>query len=496
MSTRRVLDSRFARVGPVVIVLLLLTLSTLMIVSAPNVDNMLDNPGFEEPNPANWESKDEDFPGLWSYSWPSSPVHSGNHSIGIDINLNTYDGWWQSTPSVPITATRPFTFSGWIRTEEVDNQAFLTLVFQDADGREIKLANSSAVSNSTDWVQVRPSEPIVAPIDAVSAHIRCHLSGRGTAWYDDILLRPESGDFARLEIEKSTQPTTAKAGGLLTYTLMYSNTGNALAEDVTIVDSLPPSVTIVYSSPTASEQPEPHTLIWNVSSLAEGGMPQTITVVVMVNLAVVDGQWLTNTATIVGEMAGLDTAWITTEVAVSSMYQTYLPGLMKSYPPPRVINGGFEDGWTGWAHEGNTSILSDYPFSGNYSARLGNPDYNCKGGVPIGRIGSIEQTVSVPSTTSPKLSFWYRIFTHDRNSKLSDDYDSFDVRINGMLVFRDMNQTDPYGCGNLRDLGWMHAIVDLSSYRGSYIIIRFEDWNRFDSWYNTWTYVDDVQIDP
>ena len=109
----------------------------------------------------------------------------------------------------------------------------------------------------------------------------------------------------------------------------------------------------------------------------------------------------------------------------------------------------------------------------------------------------MEQTIQVPSTASPQLSFWYNIFTHDKNSSLGDRYDSFDVRINGGLAFRDANTTDPYGCRYpAKDLGWKNGEIDLAPYSGQSVTIRFENWSRFDHWYNSWTYVDDVRVEP
>ena len=176
----------------------------------------------------------------------------------------------------------------------------------------------------------------------------------------------------------------------------------------------------------------------------------------------------------------------------------YLPVVATSYTPSAIINGGFEEGWTGWIHGGELSqtVTSTHPHSGNYSALLGSPDYPCRD-VPVGRAW-MEQPVIVPSDGSPRLSLWYRIFTYDRNHDLGNIYDLFVVKINGVQVFADMNTDEPYGCQDpVTDLGWRQAIVDLSGYRGSCITLRFENWNRPDPHYNTWTYVDDVRIaDP
>jgi len=166
--------------------------------------------------------------------------------------------------------------------------------------------------------------------------------------------------------------------------------------------------------------------------------------------------------------------------------------------PGTLCNNGFENIWACWSHGGELSqtITSINPHSGAFSALLGDPKYRCERGVPVGSAW-MEQTVLVPSTASPELVFWYNIFTQDRNRYLVNTYDSFDVKINGLRVFRDMNMTGTYGCNSPTiDLYWRQRIIALSSYAGASITIRFENRNNSNGWYNTWTYVDDVQVAP
>jgi len=177
----------------------------------------------------------------------------------------------------------------------------------------------------------------------------------------------------------------------------------------------------------------------------------------------------------------------------------YLPVVVRDWPPPAFVNGGFENGWTGWAHGGELgqTITAVNPYLGSFSSLLGNPAYECQDGVPIGSAW-MEQVFSVPDTTRPRLDFWYNIFTQDMNAYLGDGFDSFDVRINGDLVFRDARRTGEFGCAPRvqADFGWRNGQVDLSAYRGQRIRIRFEDRNQPDRFYNTWTFVDDVQFMP
>jgi uncharacterized repeat protein (TIGR01451 family) len=309
-----------------------------------------------------------------------------------------------------------------------------------------------------------------------------------------------------LALEKSVEPVTSVAGERLTYTLIFTNAGGVPARAVVLTDTLPSSVTLHYASPSTYTQPMSDTLRWDVGDIAKGGVPQIMTVVVTVSDAITDAQWLTNTATIVAENASPATAWRTAAVVPPSKRRVYLPVVTRNYPPPPiVINGGFEDGWTGWTPGGELvqAVSSAHWQSGRYSALLGDPASvdECEGNVPVGSAW-VEQTVVVPAyVISPTLVFGYNIFTQDKNPYLEDEYDRFNVWIDNTLVFSDARRTDPYGCdldSEDLDLHWREGKVALDSGR---ITIRFDNESTSDygldtGWYNTWTFVDNVRIEP
>jgi hypothetical protein len=172
--------------------------------------------------------------------------------------------------------------------------------------------------------------------------------------------------------------------------------------------------------------------------------------------------------------------------------QVFLPIIMA---PDQ--NWGFELGnFTYWQHGGQLaqSVSTAMPHSGSYSALLGSPSYACNG-VPIGSAW-LRRSVTVPSSGSPTLSFWYRIYTQDKNSTLGDIYDLFAVYINGSdLVVKDANITEDAICpGAPYNLGWKQEVFSLDAYKGQTIEITFYNYNRPDKWYNTYTYVDDVSV--
>jgi hypothetical protein len=177
---------------------------------------------------------------------------------------------------------------------------------------------------------------------------------------------------------------------------------------------------------------------------------------------------------------------------------TYQSGIKRVFLPILIApdpNWGFETGdFTSWQHGGQLaqSVSTVMPHSGNYSALLGNPDYACYKGVPIGSAW-LRRNITVPSSGSPILRFWYRIYTQDQNPSEPWQNDYFAVDINGSEVFKDSNITQYADCTTY-DLKWREGIVPLGAYTGQ-IEITFYNYNRPDFHYNTYTYVDDVSVE-
>ena len=189
---------------------------------------------------------------------------------------------------------------------------------------------------------------------------------------------------------------------------------------------------------------------------------------------------------------------------VNMTVKVYLPVVLKGYPPvpppPPVTNGGFETGnLYGWTAGGGVGLVPQVVTSqrrtGSYAALLGQEGAPCESSG--GLIGSswIYQDITVPSSGSAQLTFYYRIFTYDKLN--ADKYDSFEVYINGTLLNRMGNTTPSFGCSKpINDLNWQLFAYDLSAYRGQTVRLQLVNTTRPDGWYGTWTYVDDVVIGP
>jgi hypothetical protein len=176
-----------------------------------------------------------------------------------------------------------------------------------------------------------------------------------------------------------------------------------------------------------------------------------------------------------------------------------------------LVNGSFDVGnFTGWTASGllyKAVVPVDGPAGDSVlAARLGTPDYGPSidepGQVPVG-YAMITQTVTIPSLdelTRPMLTFRYRVFTYDvlYSESYQRFYDSLDVALYDVtgqplaLLLRDGNTTSEYG--KLYDTGWRLAMLDLRPYAGLTVQLVFANYNRNDNRYNTWSFVDDIQV--
>jgi hypothetical protein len=123
----------------------------------------------------------------------------------------------------------------------------------------------------------------------------------------------------------------------------------------------------------------------------------------------------------------------------------------------------------------------------------------------------VSQQVTVPDTTNPTLTFWYDIWTQDWTGVDSQHptprYDVFAVSLDestyGSWLFDDgasSPNSSSAGC-NLDHLGWKEGTVSLSPYKGQVVTVYFSNWNWDETgnttgYYNTYTYLDDVAVNP
>jgi hypothetical protein len=187
-------------------------------------------------------------------------------------------------------------------------------------------------------------------------------------------------------------------------------------------------------------------------------------------------------------------------------------GNLEPYPPTAdtyvsvdpLLDGDFErDIGSEWETGGVCPVTQKYAQSyagGNTRvAVLGCPDQE---NAPFGE-SMICQTIAIPGVEdmpAPRLQFRYRIFTYDLlwGEARQQYYDSFNVGVGDpglaspTYVFTDGNRSQDYG--TLIDLGWRQGSVDLSPYMERTMKVCLANVTRQDSYYNTWTSVDDMRV--
>ena len=119
---------------------------------------------------------------------------------------------------------------------------------------------------------------------------------------DQVVVTITDNDALDLRITKSVQPTLARPGNFITYTLQFSNTGFLTATGVVITDFVPGDIAIQQVTGSGILSPGGTFLgglRWQIEDLAQN-QPQTITLVGQVNAALTQTMRLTNTSLIIG----------------------------------------------------------------------------------------------------------------------------------------------------------------------------------------------------
>ncbi len=209
--------------------------------------------------------------------------------------------------------------------------------------------------------------------------------------------------------------------------------------------------------------------------------------------------------------------------------RVYIPLTLRNFLFMPLRNGGFEsplaDSWLS-AQDAMPVTLVNGPgqqHSGQYSVLLGDASVSGQGDAPVGN-ARLWQTFGVPYTEEkPTVTLYYRLVSQDfvRSSKNQNYLDSFEIYLNAFppdantpapddprrfdlcvtglgqpaaaptdgLVFCDGRAAaaDP------NDLGWRSATLDLSAYKGQAVTLYFAAFSRWDNWYYTYVYVDDIE---
>jgi uncharacterized repeat protein (TIGR01451 family) len=135
----------------------------------------------------------------------------------------------------------------------------------------------------------------------------------------------------RLHVQKTADPSPVAVGSLLTYTIAYSNDGNANAVGAVITDVLPDGVS--FNDASAGHTLNNGVVSWTGLSIAADGQDQVLTISVTVAPTLPNNSLLTNTVTVVAaNLVATDS--ITTLVQAPSLAVT------KAVSPTGFVRAG------------------------------------------------------------------------------------------------------------------------------------------------------------
>jgi len=155
-----------------------------------------------------------------------------------------------------------------------------------------------------------------------------------------------------LEISKSNDPSVVSAGEVLTYTILYSNTGSVTATRVTIADILPLNTRFITATGSFRPLiPSPGDILtWDAGTLEGNGTSGIITLVVTVTAPLTHGTIITNQAGIVCS----EGVWASSNIVSAFVQSAPVLSIMKTSDPSPTVTLGSKLTYTiAYSNSGN-----------------------------------------------------------------------------------------------------------------------------------------------
>ncbi|MDR3035428.1 MAG: M4 family metallopeptidase [Kitasatospora sp.] len=145
-------------------------------------------------------------------------------------------------------------------------------------------------------------------------------------------------------------------------------------------------------------------------------------------------------------------------------------------PGNALTNGDFEQGASGWTQSANdiTNSTQQQAHGGSWYAWM--MGYGSAASETLS-----QSNVAVPSTGSPKLTFWLKVTTQESGSTA---YDTLKVSANGQTLATYSNAN--------ASAGYVQKTVDLSAFRGQSVNLQFT--GQEDAYLSTIFLIDDVNV--
>lgn len=183
---------------------------------------------------------------------------------------------------IPVQPGRRYNYLAWVSSDFAQGRgsAFLCVTFCSSQlgpsvCKVIERAYTQSVTDTKSaWVQV--TGLVTAPAKAEYALVEAVVDelSEGYVWFDDIFL----GLATCMDISKIADPNTVTPGQMLTYTIVYTNTGRENATDVQVIEAYDRYEYFAWAQPAPLTGTNNH---WDIADLPPG-ISDTITVVVEV----------------------------------------------------------------------------------------------------------------------------------------------------------------------------------------------------------------------
>ena len=122
------------------------------------------------------------------FSWAADQFHSPSRSVKI-VSWSAQLSRWVTR--VPARATTLYTLSVWVKPDRVGGAGRVrpALTFWSASGSYLGVAAHAANTRGT-WQRLKVVQ--IAPRGTAFVRIELRHSGRGTSWWDDVVLTDRS----------------------------------------------------------------------------------------------------------------------------------------------------------------------------------------------------------------------------------------------------------------------------------------------------------------
>ncbi|MBU1110636.1 cohesin domain-containing protein, partial [Patescibacteria group bacterium] len=143
------------------------------------------------------------------FEWAQDYAHSGDRSLRIYNDEAGGACSWVTEGEILVYSGREYDVSGWIKTENVADEAVIDVAFYDSGGSFIARESTDGVSGTTSNAGesdfVRRAKRVLAPLGSVNARIGLALVGSGTAWFDDVYFSEVVSDENVVSVVPSMQ---------------------------------------------------------------------------------------------------------------------------------------------------------------------------------------------------------------------------------------------------------------------------------------------------